>query len=245
MTKTYYYYFLIFLVFSSFSKQNGTGKKPYQDSTLPTEKRVDDLLSRMTTEEKVNQLDMYWGKEVANMEKHDAVSNSEEKVSAALGQTSVGSIHDFYPLNIETANAIQKYALEKTRLGIPVMFIEEGLHGYCGNGSTSFPIPLQLASAWDTTLVRKVGHVIAAESRAHGIDMILGPVLGLARDPRWGRVEETLGEDPFLTASNAVAMVKGMQGKSLSQHDAVIAEPKHFAVHSVPEAGSNIAPVCW
>ncbi len=243
MTKNITFYLLSFLLFTACVEHGESGKYPYQDSKLAVEKRIDDLLDRMTPEEKISQLDMYWGKEIANMEKHDAESYSEEKVSAMLGQTSVGSVHDFYPLSVETANKIQKYAIEKTRLGIPVMFIEEGLHGYCGKGSTTFPIPLQLASAWDTTLVRKVGHVIASESRAHGVHMILGPVLGLARDPRWGRVEETLGEDPFLTAANAVAMVKGMQGKSLNQPDAVIAEPKHFAVHSVPEAGSNIAPV--
>ncbi|HEY3388731.1 MAG TPA: glycoside hydrolase family 3 protein, partial [Prolixibacteraceae bacterium] len=237
------YYLLIFLVFSACVKQNGTGKYPFKDSTLPVEKRIDNLLSQMTTDEKISQMDMYWGKEVANVEKHDAVSWSEEKVTAALGLTGVGSVHDLYPLSAEISNQIQKYAVEKTRLGIPVMFIEEGLHGYCGNGSTTFPIPLQLASAWDTTLVRKVGHVIAAESRAHGTDMILGPVLDLARDPRWGRLEETYGEDPYLVASNGVAIVRGMQGSGLDQNNTVIAEPKHFAVHSLPEAGSNLGPV--
>lgn len=234
--------FLLSLFFSCVSKE-ASQNCPYRDKSMPVEERVADLLSRMTIDEKIAQLDMYWGKEVANMEKHDAVSYSEEKVSAMLGQTGVGSIHDFYPIDPETGNKIQKYALEKTRLGIPVLFIEEGLHGYCGKGSTSFPVPLQLACAFDTTLVREIGHVIGTESRAHGTDMILGPVLGLARDPRWGRVEETMGEDPYLTAANAVAIVKGMQGKSLNSPDAVIAEPKHFAVHSVPEAGSNTGPV--
>lgn len=243
MNKIYYYFFLITLLFFSCTKQNEHVNYPYQNSSLSIEKRVDDLLERMTVEEKIRQMDMYWGKEVANMKGHDAISYSEEKISAVVGNAGIGSVHDFYPLSAEITNQIQKYAVGKTRLGIPILFIEEGLHGYCGNGSTTFPIPLQLASAWDTTLVREVGHVIAMESRAHGIHMILGPVLGLARDGRWGRVEETYGEDPFLTASNAVAMVKGMQGKDLSASDAVISEPKHFAVHSVPEAGSNTGPV--
>jgi beta-glucosidase len=220
-----------------------SGEFPYKNSSLQVNDRVNDLLARMTTEEKINQMDMYWGKEVANMKKHDAASYSEEKVLNVLGKTSIGSIHDFYPISAGIPNEIQKYAVEKTRLGIPVIFIEEGLHGYCGNGSTAFPIPLQLASAWDTTLVRKIGHIIGTESRAHGIHMILAPVLDLARDPRWGRVEETYGEDPYLAALNGVAIVKGMQGNSLAQPDAVIAEPKHFAVHSVPEAGSNTGPV--
>ena len=237
------YYVIALSLLLSCSGGKVSQNYPYRDRTIPVETRVEDLLSRMTTDEKISQLDMYWGKEVANLEKHDAVSYSEEKVSAMLGQLGVGSIHDFYPIDPEIGNRIQKYAVEKTRLGIPVLFIEEGLHGYCGKGSTSFPVPLQLAGAFDTTLVREVGNIIGTESRAHGIDMILGPVLDLARDPRWGRVEETMGEDPYLTATNAIAIVKGMQGKSLDSPDAVIAEPKHFAVHSVPEAGSNTGPV--
>lgn len=237
------YFILLATIVASCAQTKKDTKYPYQDAALPTEERVTDLLARMTVDEKISQMDMYWGKQVANLEKHDGASYSEEKVSASLGTIGVGSIHDFYPLTAGLTNQIQKYAVEKTRLGIPVLFIEEGLHGYCGKGSTTVPVPLQLGCAWDTTLVRKVGHLIGTETRSHGVHMILGPVLGLARDPRWGRVEETLGEDPYLTATNAVAMVKGMQGKNLSASDAVIAEPKHFAVHSVPEAGSNTAAV--
>jgi beta-glucosidase len=216
---------------------------PYRDPHLPVEQRVDDLLGRMTTEEKIRQLDMYWGKEVANMDGHEASSWSEEKTAASFGTAGAGSVHDLYPLSAEISNSIQRYAIEKTRLGIPVLFIEEGLHGYSGLGSTSFPIPLQLSGAWDTSLVRDIGRAIAKETRAHGVDMILGPVLCLPRDPRWGRVEETYGEDPYLDALNGVAMVKGLQGKGVDHPDAVIAEPKHFAVHGIPEAGSNTAPV--
>ncbi|HEX3006216.1 MAG TPA: glycoside hydrolase family 3 N-terminal domain-containing protein, partial [Bacteroidales bacterium] len=179
----------------------------------------------------------------ANMGGHEASSYSEEKVKQMLGTTSIGSIHDFYPITSEIANKIQKYAIEKTRLGIPVMFIEEGLHGYSGYGSTTFPIPLQLAAAWDTSLVRSIGRVIATETRAHGVNMILGPVLCLPHDPRWGRVEETYGEDPYLAALNGVAMVKGLQGSGLSANNTVISEPKHFAIHGIPEAGSNTSPV--
>jgi beta-glucosidase len=222
---------------------SATPAYPYKDPKLSVEKRVADLLGRMTPEEKIKQLDMYWGKEVANMGGHEATSYSEEKVVSSLGTTGIGSIHDFYPLSSELSNRIQQYALEKTRLGIPVLFIEEGLHGYSGLGSTSFPIPLQLAGAWDTTLVHAIGRAIATETRAHGVDMILGPVLCLPRDPRWGRVEETYGEDPYLAALNGVAMVKGLQGSKVDHDDAVIAEPKHFAVHGIPEAGSNTSPV--
>jgi beta-glucosidase len=217
---------------------------PYKDARLPVEKRVADLLSRMTTEEKIRQLDMFWGKEITDLQGlHEATTFSEEKTAKMFGKLGAGSIHDYYPVTADIANQVQKYAIEHSRLGIPVIFIEEGLHGYSGKGSTSFPIPLQLSSAWDTALVHKVGRVIATESRAHGTDMILGPVLCLPHDPRWGRVEETYGEDPYLDAANGVAMIKGLQGSGLNSNSSVIAEPKHFAVHGIPEAGSNTAPV--
>ena len=216
---------------------------PYKDKTLAVERRVQDLLSRMTLDEKIRQLDMYWGKEVANMNGHEAASWDPQKTAAMLGVAGAGSVHDLYPLTAGVANDIQRYAMEKTRLGIPVLFIEEGLHGYSGLGSTSFPIPLQLSGAWDTVLLHDVGRAIATETRAHGVDMLLAPVLCLPRDPRWGRTEETYGEDTYLDARNGVAMVKGLQGAGVDQPDAVISEPKHFAVHGIPEAGSNTAPV--
>jgi len=215
----------------------------YKNPHLAIDLRVADLLARMTLEEKIRQLDMYWGKELADMDGHEAAAFDLQKTSASLGATGAGSVHDLYPLTAAITNDIQRYALEKTRLGIPVLFIEEGLHGYSGRGSTSFPIPLQLSGAWDTTLLYDIGRAIATETRAHGVDMLLAPVLCLPRDPRWGRVEETYGEDTWLDARNGVAMVKGLQGQGVDHPDAVIAEPKHFAVHGIPEAGSNTAPV--
>lgn len=237
------YIFILSAICLSCSRDNKSGQYPYQHADASVDKRVEDLLGRMTTDEKIKQLDMYWGKEVATMDGHDASSFSEEKTADVMGTTGIGSVHDLYPLKVEIANQLQRHAVERTRLGIPVLFIEEGLHGYVGKESTTFPIPLQLACAWDTTLVRKIGGVIGKESRAHGVHMILAPVLDLARDARWGRVEETYGEDPHLVAANGVAIVKGMQGDDLSQHHTVIAEPKHFGIHSLPEAGSNTAPV--
>jgi beta-glucosidase len=176
------------------------------------------------------------------MKGHEAESYSDS-ARISIGTEGIGSVHDLYPLTADISNQIQRYAVEHTRLGIPVLFIEEGLHGYSGFGSTTFPIPLALAGAWDTAMVHKTGRIIATEMRAHGVAMVLGPVLCLPRDPRWGRVEETYGEDPYLAAANGVAMVKGLQGSKLSNPDAVLAEPKHFAVHGIPEAGSNMAPV--
>ncbi|RFM28501.1 glycoside hydrolase family 3 N-terminal domain-containing protein [Deminuibacter soli] len=215
----------------------------YRNAALPVNERVADLLKRMTVTEKIKQLDMYWGKEVANMQGHEAASWSPEKTKEMIGTEGIGSVHDLYPLTAGVSNDIQRYAMEHTRLGIPVLFIEEGLHGYSGLGSTEFPVPLQLSAMWDTALVYKAGRTIATETRAHGVDMILGPVLDLARDPRWGRVEETYGEDPYLNARNGVAMVKGLQGTALNSDNAVVSEPKHFAVHSVPEGGANISAV--
>jgi beta-glucosidase len=243
MKKTRLYSIFLFVVLCSFTGEKKSEKNPYQDSNLSVDKRVADLLSRMTDEEKILQLDMYRGNEFSNKLLHETSEYSEEITAKTLGNMSIGSIHDYYPLSSDYTNQIQKYAIEKTRLGIPILFIEEGLHGYEGFGSTSFPIPLQLAAAWDTALVYKIGRIIATETRAHGVNMILGPVLCLPRDPRWGRVEETYGEDPYLAALNGVAMVKGLQGKNLSDPDAVISEPKHFAVHGIPEAGSNTSPV--
>lgn len=219
-------------------------KYPYQKAGLPVEKRVNDLLERMTTLEKIRQLDMYRGWSISAMgEAHEATSFDPDSVRKVFKGGSVGSIHDFYPVSAPLANKVQQYAMDSTRLGIPVMFIEEGLHGYSGKGSTSFPIPLALAASWDTALVYRIGRAIATESRAHGTDMILGPLLGIARDPRWGRMEETFGEDTYLVSETGLAMVKGLQGGDVSKADAVISEPKHFAVHPAPEAGSNTGPV--
>jgi len=233
---------LLTIPFCSFNNPERPVKLPYKNAALPVEKRVADLLSRMTTGEKIRQLDMYWGHEVAQMNGHEATAISDS-AKINIGTEGIGSVHDLYPLTATITNQIQRYAIEKTRLGIPVLFIEEGLHGYESLGSTTFPTPIALAGAWDTSIVHKAGRIIATEVRAHGVNMILGPVLCLPRDPRWGRVEETYGEDPYLAAANGVAMVKGLQGYKLSDADAVIAEPKHFAVHALPEAGSNMAPV--
>ena len=136
----------------------GKGRRttyPYQNPALPVEARVADLVSRMTLTEKIRQLDMFEGKTVSDMQGHDAGSVSDEKIKQTIGSTGIGSIHDFYPLSSALSNQIQQYAVEHTRLGIPVLFIEEGLHGYSGLGSTSFPIPLALSTAWDTVLVNK------------------------------------------------------------------------------------------
>ena len=211
----------------------------YKNSSLPVEKRIKDLLSRMTLEEKAAQLDMLSANDILN----DAESFKQDRVIHFIDSMCIGSIHDFYPKTAALSNEIQRRAVENSRLGIPILFIEEGLHGYCGVGSTNFPVPIGSASSWDTTLIYNIGRAIATESRAHGIHFLLCPNLDLAREPRWGRTEETYGEDVFLNSRMAVNMVKGMQGDDLKNNNTVVAEPKHFGVHGIPENGSNTGPV--
>jgi beta-glucosidase len=211
----------------------------YKDSSKPVEQRVENLLKKMTLEEKAAQLDMLDASSI--LESSSAVSM--EKMDRMMKNNTFGSIHDMYPVSAGLSNDIQKYVREKTRLGIPPIMIEEALHGYQGAGSTTFPIPLANASTWDTTLMYNIGRVIGSEARAHGVHLVLSPNLDLAREPRWGRVEETFGEDVWLSSRMAVNIIKGIQGNSLRDDNAVIAEPKHFGIHGIPENGSNLSPV--
>ena len=218
----------------------------YREAGAPVEKRIDDLLQRMTLEEKVRQLDMYSGAKDLMSRRLDATHAAPdgvflpEKAEKLWGDLGVGSIHDLYPTP-EQANTIQKWVIAHNRLGIPALFIEEGLHGY--NTGTVFPAPIGLAATWDPEIAQQTGAAIATEARSNGVDMILAPVLDLARDPRWGRVEEDFGEDPYLTGQMGLAYVRGAQGDSLASDDTVVAEPKHFAGHGSPEGGTNTSPV--
>jgi beta-glucosidase len=142
------------------------------------------------------------------------------------------------------ANALQKWLVENTRLGIPAIFHDEILHGLMAPKATSFPTPIALASSWDTELVTRVFKAAALETRARGSHFVLGPNLDLAREPRWGRTEETYGEDPYLVSRMGVAVIRAIQGEGPAVDDEhVIATAKHFAAHGQPEGGTNIAPV--
>ena len=232
--------FLLPLVLAITVTACNSDKNPvYKDALQPIDKRVADLLSRMTLEEKIAQLDMVPGESILETSKE----LSMEKMEELFKENPKGSVHDVYPASAELANQIQRYAIENTRLGIPIIFIEEGLHGYAGYGATTFPIPLGNASTWDTVLMRSIGRIIGTEARAHGVHMTLGPNLDLAREPRWGRTEETFGEDTYLSSRMAVNLVKGMQGNSLKDNNTAVAEPKHFGIHGIPENGSNASPV--
>lgn len=218
----------------------------YNQGQAPIEQRVDDLLRRMTLAEKVRQLDLYAGAKTLvdrQTDKTHAAPDAAfipQRAQSLFGDLGVGGIHDLYPTPVQS-NAIQKWVIAHNRLGIPAMFIEEGLHGF--NKGTVFPAPINLAATWDTGLAQATGSAIAAEARATGVDMILAPVLDLARDPRWGRVEEDFGEDPFLTGQMGLAYVRGAQGDSLNSDHTLVAEPKHFAAHGSPEGGTNTSPV--
>ena len=214
------------------------GKPRYKDASLPIEKRITDLLSRMTPAEKAAQLDMLAANDILK----DAETLDSDRIRYFIDSMNMGAIHDLYPKSAALANEIQRHAIENSRLGIPLLFIEEALHGYQGAGATAFPIPQGNASTWDTALIFNIGRVIATEARAHGIHFVLGPNLDLARDIRWGRVEETFGEDVYLSSRIAVNLIKGLQGEKLSDNNAVAAEPKHFALHGTPENGSNEGP---
>lgn len=218
----------------------------YKQPSVPIEKRLDDLLSRMTLEEKARQLDLYTAATTI-VDKHSDETHATAdavflpaKAEALWGTLGVGGIHDLNPTP-EQANAIQKWVITHSRLGIPAIFIEEGLHGF--DTGTVYPAPINLAATWNPALAEQTATGIAAEARATGVHMILAPVLDLARDPRWGRIEEDFGEDPYLTGQLGLAYVRGAQGDSLDTDHNVVAEPKHFAGHGSPEGGTNTSPV--
>ncbi|GLX67733.1 beta-glucosidase [Paenibacillus glycanilyticus] len=220
----------------------------YKKADAPMEQRVADLLARMSLKEKVRQLDQYFGASfmsathphMITVMADDAVVNWD-KVREVVGEEGIGCLHDLYG-TAEVNNQLQRYAVEETRLGIPILFSEEALHGLLRPGFTVYPHAITMASTWNPAIVKEIGRQIAAESRSVGIHETFGPVLDLAREPRWGRVEETFGEDTHLASRMAVAMIKGLQGDDLAANNSLIAEPKHFAVHGIPESGLNHSP---
>ena len=231
---------------------------PYKDPKLSVDARVADLLARMTLEEKVAQLMSLW------MEKPNDNSQvpkaqlpfggefspelAKQKMPIGIGQFARQREYRGPRRSAEYANQVQRWLIENTRLGIPAIFHDEILHGNMGEGSTVFPVPLAMAASWDTELVDRVFKAGARHSRLRGSHHMLGPNMDLARDPRWGRTEETYGEDPYLVAEMIVTVVKALQGSPASPRSPigpmnVIATGKHFAGHGQPESGTNIGPV--
>jgi len=211
----------------------------YKNPRVPIEQRVSDLLARMTLEEKCAQLYPERGGEILDTTGQFTTESARPVFRQMFSNDSKVSVHDAAVLR----NAVQRYLVEKTRLGIPTLSFGEALHGFMSNGATSFPQALGLASTWDPGLVRQVFTAVGDEMGSAGVNQAFSPVLGLARDPRWGRTEETYGEDPYLVAHIGVAAIEGLQGPNytIDRHH-VMATAKHFAVHSEPESGTNTAP---
>ncbi len=250
----------VFAVVSLFPANAGakSAQPPYKNRDLPIDDRVKDLLARMTLEEKVAQMMSVW------MAKPNDNSRVPEDQLPFGGEFSEKIAKERIPHGIghfarqremrnarrsaEYANAAQKWLIENTRLGIPAIFHDEILHGNMGEGSTVFPVPIALASTWDLDLIERVFRVGALQTRIRGTHHVLGPNLDLARDPRWGRTEETYGEDPFLASRIAVTVVKTLQGDATYENpkiddEHVIATGKHYAGPGQPEGGTNIGPV--
>jgi beta-glucosidase len=163
-------------------------------------------------------------------------------VDAAAGADD-GSVNRNAKETARYINAAQKWAMEKTRLGVPMLMHDEALHGYVARDATSFPQAIALASTFDPTLTEKVFAVAAREMRARGSNLALAPVVDVARDPRWGRIEETYGEDPHLCAEIGLAAIRGFQGKTLPlAKDKVFVTLKHMTGHGQPENGTNVGP---
>ncbi|HOX83934.1 MAG TPA: glycoside hydrolase family 3 N-terminal domain-containing protein, partial [Chryseolinea sp.] len=240
---------LILIAFLCFACGSKSDKVAYKDAQLPVEERVSDLLKRMTLKEKVAQMHCVWNDKntllLDSAGNFDAAKAKKNFVDG-LGQVgrpsdTKGGIDPYQ--TVVLTNAIQKYFVEETRLGIPVFYHEECLHGHAAKGATSFPQPIGLAGTFNPELVEEVYTLVAKEARLRGAHQALSPVVDIARDPRWGRVEETYGEDPYLSGEMGVASVNGFQGDgSFKGNDRVVATLKHMAGHGWPEAGNNIAP---
>ncbi|HEY4305215.1 MAG TPA: glycoside hydrolase family 3 N-terminal domain-containing protein [Gemmatimonadaceae bacterium] len=224
---------------------------PYQNPALTAEQRTVDLLGRMTLEEKAAQMMCVWQQKATTLVDASGqfdVVKAREAFAHRNGIGQVGRPSDagggLLPrANAELTNAIQKFFVEESRLGIPVVFHEECLHGHAAPGGTSFPQPIGLAASFDPQLVEALYATTALEARVRGTHQALTPVVDVARDPRWGRVEETFGEDTYLVGRMGVAAIRGFQGDAkFRDQTRLMATLKHFVAHGQPESGMNCAP---
>ncbi|WP_152392046.1 glycoside hydrolase family 3 N-terminal domain-containing protein [Paenibacillus guangzhouensis] len=228
----------------------------FLDASCSIDERTVDLLERMTLEEKIGQLVQPFG--------WQAYERAEDKIQLtdafkeAMAKGGVGSLYGVLRADpwtgvtletgltpregAEVTNLIQKYAIEQTRLGIPILFGEECSHGHMAIGSTVFPVPIGMGSTWNVELFEQMCRAVAVETRAQGGAATYSPVLDVVRDPRWGRTEETFGEDPYLISEMGVAAVRGLQGDTLNSDESIIATLKHFVGYGASEGGRNAAP---
>ena len=232
-------------------------RSDYHDASLPPEKRAADLLSRMTTEEKIGQLLCPYGWPMFEKTAPGEATYSDAYVDFIQKQHG-GMLWGFFradpwtrktfengldtPAAISAINALQRYAVDSTRLGIPILLAEEAPHGHMALGTTVFPTGIAMAATWDKALMEKAGRTVAEELRAVGAYIAYGPVIDLAREPRWSRVEETYGEDPCLTAEMSSSLVRGMSPLHNGWDKGVISTLKHFVAYGVPSGGHNGNP---
>ncbi|MES2444836.1 MAG: glycoside hydrolase family 3 N-terminal domain-containing protein [Pseudomonadota bacterium] len=240
-------------------------EKPlYKDASQPVTARVEDLLQRMTLEERVAQLVAIWlHKDLIQTPAGEfdpakasvsfpnglgMISRPSDRRGITAGATTAagaeaGSGNRSATDMARYVNAAQKWAVEKTRLGIPMLMHEEALHGLVAPGATAFPQSIGLASTWDPKLLEQIFAVAAREARSRGANLVLAPVVDVARDPRWGRIEETYGEDPYLVGEMGLAAIRGFQGTTLPlAKDKVFVTLKHMTGHGQPENGTNVGP---
>ncbi len=259
--KIYFFGFAVLLFVTASAQKSGTAKDamyrsdwidlnkngakdPYEDPKIDIDKRVKNLLSLMTVNEKTNQMaTLYgfgrvlkdelptplWKNEIWK----DGIANIDEHLNG-LDRTNTTTEYSWPPSKHASAiNQVQRFFVEETRLGIPVDFSNEGNRGLCQHGATSFPSQLGVGATWDIDLVSRIGAITGSEAKVLGFSNVYSPILDLARDPRWGRVVECYGEDPFLVSQLGVAQIKGIQSGN------VAATVKHFAVYSAPKGGRD------
>jgi beta-glucosidase len=231
-------------------------KFPYMNPELTPQERAEDLLHRMTTDEKIAQLQCIW---TENKKKLFTDEKFDEKKATEYFKDGLGFMsrpnENLFPKKpayhpalhprqaAELYNQIQRYFVEKTRLGIPLVAHDEGVHGHLSRDATNFPVPIALACTWNEELIHDVFTITAKEIRSKGGSEELGPVLDMVRDPRWGRTEETMGEDPYLISRLGRAAVSGAQGiGEYIDPEHVGVTLKHFGVHGASEGGNNTAP---
>jgi beta-glucosidase len=218
---------------------------PYEDPSQPVDRRIDDLIARMTPEEKSCQMATLYGYTSVLKDElptpewkqaiwKDGIGNIDEHLNGytrgSFKKSELTYPHSRHP---ESINTVQRFFVEETRLGIPVDFTNEGIRGLAHTKATSFPAQLGIASAWDRTLVDEVGHITGREARVLGYTNVYSPILDLPRDPRWGRTVECYSEDPYLTSVLGAIQVKAIQ----AEH--VVSTPKHFAIYSIPKGGRD------
>lgn len=254
MKRNISYIFIVAICLSLVSIQLSSAQQVYKDSSAPVEDRIQDLLNIMTIDEKIGQLCFPTGWEM-----YDKLDNQSVKPSDIfIERTNNMPLGGFWAtlradpwtqktlltgltpeLAAKALNELQQYVIENTRLGIPLLFAEETMHGHMAIGATVFPTGLSQGSTWNPQLIQEMGKVIALETRLQGAHIGYGPILDLAREPRWSRVEETFGEDPFLISKLGVSVVVGLQGNDFKSGRNVYSTPKHFVSYGIPVGGHN------